>query len=112
MSNKSNSSSRQANQLSSEGASYARNQVVTSHGIKAGSGGSSQGANINAFLLSVARPSAGFLPMNPWTVSGGTYTRPDGTTIDLHGPQQFQGITVNVSAHASTKEVLGIEDRG
>jgi hypothetical protein len=92
-----------------------------------GGAGSEQAGDITAFLLTAARrklsytsylpifhhsinisiANAEFLPLQPWNVPSGMYTRPDGSTVHVAGQQSFHPHNAGGSTHASTEALVG-----
>jgi hypothetical protein len=50
------------------------------------------------------------MPMSPWEVAAGTYTRPDGTLIDLGGSDRFREDTQSVVTGTSVGAVEGDDE--
>jgi len=97
----------------------------TSVDVSAGGSDGSSAANINAFLggmprklssssqiamslLLIEHPeSTMVLPQNPWTVSSGYYTRPDGSVVYVEHLHQIRNTALNRSTSSSMEVLTG-----
>ncbi|OAL01710.1 hypothetical protein IQ06DRAFT_303975 [Phaeosphaeriaceae sp. SRC1lsM3a] len=65
--------------------------------------------DIRNFLSQLSSREHTALPQNPWAVSEGSYTRPDGSVLETRGPDHFQEYARQSRTSESVQGLAGNE---